>query len=54
VPIRNVAVSLKLDRRPRRVYLAPMERPLLFRYADGRASVTVPEVNGHEMVVFEE
>jgi hypothetical protein len=53
VPIFNVPVSLKLAARPRRVYLAPGREALPFRYAGGRAEVTLPEVRGHVMVIFE-
>jgi hypothetical protein len=53
VPIANVAVALKLAKSPREVYLAPARQPLAFEYSDGYARVTVPEVAGHAMVVFE-
>ena len=53
VPLYNVPLSLKLDRRPRRVYVAPQETPLEFTYAAGRTRVLLPEVVGHAMVVFE-
>ncbi|MGD0387746.1 MAG: alpha-amylase family protein [Tepidisphaeraceae bacterium] len=53
VPIAKVPISLKLDRRPRRVYLAPGNAMLPFTYKQGRAFVLVPEVRGHAMVVFE-
>ena len=38
---------------PTSVYLAPSREPLEFTVTDGRAHVTVPEVRGHAMVVFE-
>ena len=53
VPIFGVPVSLRLAKRPRRAYLAPTRTPLALEYRDGRAEVTVPEVCGHAMVVFE-
>ncbi len=53
VPIFRVPVSLRLARKPRRVYLAPARQALEFEYRDGRANVIVPEVCGHTMVVFE-
>jgi len=53
VPIFDVRLSLRLARRPKRVYLAPSQTPLEFRYAAGRVELSVPEVRGHEMVVFE-
>jgi hypothetical protein len=53
VPIFNVPLSLRLARQPRRVYLAPSRRALPFKRIGGRVEVTLPEVRGHEMVVFE-
>ena len=53
VPLHDVPMSLKLASAPKSVYLAPERSPLKFEYANGRASVTVPRVNGHAMVVFE-
>ena len=53
VPIHDVPVSLKLAKAPKSVYLAPDRTPVKFTYANGRAEVVVPEVNGHAMVVFE-
>ena len=53
VPLYDVAVSLKLDKAPTRVYVAPEEENLEFRYEDGRCLVFVPEVAGHAMIVFE-
>jgi hypothetical protein len=53
VPLHDVALSLKLARRPRKVYLAPERTELGFDYAAGRLAVRVPEVRGHAMVVAE-
>jgi hypothetical protein len=53
VPIHNVPLSLRLARRPRRVYFAPSRAALPFEYVAGRAAVTLPEVCGHAMVVLE-
>ena len=50
----DIPLSLRLSWPPRRVYLAPERTELEFEYARGRALVTVPEVRGHAMVVFEE
>lgn len=52
VPIREVGLSLRLAKAPKRVSLAPEGEALPFTYADGRCRVTVPEVRGHAMVVF--
>lgn len=53
VPLHDVEVSLRLDRRPGRVFLAPEARALDFRYQDGRLGFRVPRVTGHQMVVAE-
>ena len=53
VPLHNVKVALQAKSRPSRVYLAPQKTDLSFEYADGCAKVTVPEVHGHQMAVFE-
>jgi len=48
-----VNVSLRLDQKPKRVYLDPQRQSLKFDYDGGFASVIVPTVHGHPMVVFE-
>jgi hypothetical protein len=53
VPLFNVKLDLRLDEEPRAVYMAPGGFELPFDYADGRVSVNVPEVVGHQIVVFE-
>jgi hypothetical protein len=53
VPIFDVEISLKIRRKPGRVYVAPEREPLTFTHAAGRTRVVVPEINGHAMVVFE-
>ena len=53
VPIFDVPLSLRLDRRPRCAYLAPGEDPVPFEYKSGRANLILPEVRGHAMLVFE-
>ena len=53
LPVRDVPISLKLNRRPSRVYMAPGNTKVSFNYKKGRASLLVPEVRGHAMVVFE-
>ncbi len=53
VPIHNIPFSLTLAKAPKRVYLAPEDTDLPFTWKNGRVAVTVPEVNGHAMVVCE-
>ena len=53
VPLYDVPMSLKLDKAPKKVYLAPDQIPVDFQYQDGRVELLVPEVAGHAMIVFE-
>lgn len=53
VPIYNIPLAVRLARTPKRAYLAPSGEELHLDWHDDRASVVVPEVNGHAMVVFE-
>jgi len=53
VPLNEVATSVKLARKPKRVYLAPDQTPIEFDFVDGRCEFFIPEVLGHAMVVFE-
>jgi hypothetical protein len=46
-------LSLTLDRSPSRVYTAPDQLPLAFESTGGRVRVVVPEIRGHQMIVFE-
>lgn len=53
IPLVNVKVALRLDARPRQVYLAPQRQSLEIDFRDGYAYVMVPTVEGHQMIVFE-
>jgi hypothetical protein len=53
LPLHDVALSIRLNAAPQRVYLAPEGTELPFTYTDGRVRLTVPRVDGHAMVVFE-
>lgn len=52
VPIFNVPVALKA-KAPKKVYMAPEGTDLEFSVEGDYVTVTVPEVRGHAMVVFE-
>lgn len=54
IPLFNIPLSLKSDRRPRQVYLAPQLSALPWKYEGGYVEVVVPEVRGHAMVVVED
>jgi len=53
IPLYNVALTVRLQAEPRRAYLAPEGTELPVTWSGGQARVTVPEVRGHAMVVFE-
>lgn len=53
VPLFDLPMSLKLEKKPRRVYMAPEESPVEFSFERGRVDLVVPEVRGHAMIVFE-
>jgi len=53
VPLYNTTLSLALSEKPRKAYLAPSRKEIDFTYADGRVEAVVPEIEGHQMVVFE-
>ncbi len=53
VPVYNTEVSIKLDREPERVYLAPQDRDIDFDYTDGILTYTLDKIECHQMVVIE-
>ena len=53
IPLFDVELCVKLPGKPARAYLAPSQRELAFTFENGYARVVVPEVRGHQMVVFE-
>ena len=53
IPLHNVALSVRTQQRPNRIYLAPSGENLAFTHSGGYAACTVPRVVGHQMVVLE-
>lgn len=53
IPIFGVDVRLQLKEEISRVYLAPQLEQLPYTQMEGTITYTVPEVNGHQMVVIE-
>jgi hypothetical protein len=53
LPVRDVALRVRVPERPSAVYLAPRRQAVEFDYSSGYARLTVPEVRGHQMVVFD-
>jgi len=52
-PLVDMPLSVKLERAPRRVFLAPAGADLRFQYVEGRAHTRVTTTEGHVMIVFE-
>jgi hypothetical protein len=52
VPLRNVKVSLRVERAPTAVYLAPERKGVDFSCGDGRVSFTVPRLEMNQIVVI--
>jgi hypothetical protein len=53
IPLFDLPLSLKMERSPKRVYLAPQQTPIEFEHLAGRVNLRVPAVRGHAMIVFE-
>lgn len=52
-PIADVEISLRASDGPRLVQLVPQRETLESTFEDGYVHVTIPRVNGHQMVSFE-
>jgi hypothetical protein len=53
VTLTDVPLHVRTGRLPENVYLAPQQQRLNWSYDEGITSVGVPELHGHQMVVFE-
>jgi hypothetical protein len=52
-PIHDVALAVRTEKCPTAVYLAPRQESVSFRMNGNYCELTVPEVEAHQMVVFE-
>jgi hypothetical protein len=52
-PLTDVAIYIRASESPRRVELVPQRQSLEFSHADGYVHVSVPKVDGHQMIAFE-
>jgi len=52
-PVRDIALWLRTEKKPKAVYLAPSQVALPFRMNGPYCEVVVPEVKAHQMVAFE-
>ena len=53
VPIYDTKVSLKLDKKIRKAYLAPTGEEISFTEENGRYEFVVPKIENHQMLVLE-
>ena len=53
VPLRDVAVELRVRERIRKAHLIPGKKPVTLKRSAGAVKLTVPEVACHQAVVFE-
>lgn len=53
IPLYNLHFKVKLPGKPLRCYLAPAFEQVDFKYEDGYANFIMPEVCGHQMMIFE-
>lgn len=53
VPIYNVELAIKTDKKINKVYLAPQKEDIDFTYDDGYISVKLDKIECHQMIVFE-
>ena len=53
VPLYDVHVTIRMEREPVRLYLAPEMEELPFVYENGALSYTLPQLSCHAMAVIE-
>jgi hypothetical protein len=53
LPLSDVRAGVRLDRPPTKITLAPSGDELPFETTEGVTWVTIPRVEGHQVVVFE-
>ncbi|MDR0494814.1 MAG: beta-galactosidase trimerization domain-containing protein [Treponema sp.] len=53
-PLLNREIAVRTEAPPRKVYTAPQLEELAFRCEKGYTIFTIPEINGHQMVVLEQ
>jgi hypothetical protein len=49
----DVSLTIRSNKRPSKVYLAPQLTPLSFDYQDNKITYTVPELTCHQMIVMQ-
>jgi len=54
IPIYNIFMQIRMEKKPEKIYLVPEKTSLEFIYENGYAKFTLPELNGHQMVILKE
>ena len=53
LPLYNQKIEVRLAKKPKKAYMAPQQTELDFFYDGKYASIAIPEINGHQIVVIE-
>ena len=53
VPVYNVVVEIRTDKKIKNVLLAPQKESIPFKQENGTVSYTVPKIENHQLVVLE-
>jgi len=51
--LEQMELVVRIDKRPKRVWLAPEDRELKTHWSDGQLSVIIPKLDIHSVVVIE-
>lgn len=54
IPLYNVSIEIKTDKKPRKVYSVSQNEELIFEYKNGYAKTVIPEVKGYEILAIQE
>ncbi len=54
LPIVDMPIAVKVDKKPKRVFLTPPEQDLIFEYKEGYVHTKVTVLDGHGMLVIED
>jgi len=54
IPLYKVKIELLASKMPRKIYAVPVEKKIDFKYNGKYVRFTVPEVDGHQMIVIDE
>ncbi len=52
-PLQNLTVKIRADQKPKRIVQQPENKPLSFSYANGTATVAVPELAIHAILIVD-